>query len=245
MFQPIVCPNCGAAISNADVRLMEVAQCAYCKASFRVPRSFTPEPDLGDLLLGADFGAIADIPGWQRLSIERTRTLYGPPPALLAEMPESEMVHYVLQSSGLFDDFDASVSIRFMDGALNYIRAGLVLRYSPNQGGYVFFISPQRTYMLGFYHYVENKIAWGGELIGWTEHTALQHGLDVVNRLRVVLYGQQCRVYFNGVLATALHLDQFNLGQVRLGLEPTSHSKIAVSFSDLQLREVPPEIRRR
>ena len=89
MFQPIVCPNCGAAISNMDVRLMEVAQCAYCKASFRVPRSFTPEPDLGDLLLGADFNAIADIPGWQRLSLERTRTLYGPPPALLAERPQA------------------------------------------------------------------------------------------------------------------------------------------------------------
>ncbi len=245
MFQSIVCPNCGAAIPPSDVRLMDIAQCTYCKTSFRVPRTLTPEPDLGDLLLGADFNTVSDIPGWQKLNPERTRMLYGPPPELFAEFPASELVHYILQSSGLFEDFDVSVGVRFMDGALNYIRAGVVLRYNSNQGGYVFFISPQRTYMVGFYQYVEEKISWGGELIGWTEHTALRHGFDVINRLRVVVYGEQCRIYFNGVLASALRVDKFNIGQVRLGLEPTVNSSAAVSFSDLQLREAPAEMRRR
>jgi hypothetical protein len=208
MFQPIVCPNCGAAIPATDVRLMDIAQCTYCNTSFRVPRTLTPEPDLGDLLLGADFNTVSDIPGWQKLNPERTRMLYGPPPELLAELPASELVHYVLQSSGLFEDFDVSVGIRFMDGALNYIRAGLVLRYNPNQGGYVFFISPQRTYMIGFYHYVEDKIAWGGELINWTEHTALRHGFDVVNRLRVVGIWRAVPHLFQRRVGPALRTDK-------------------------------------
>ncbi len=241
MFQAMTCPNCGAAVSTSDMQ-HDLATCAYCRASFRVPKTLTPEPDMGDLILGADFSA-GTVPGWGRFHTDKTELKPGTPPELRAEFPSSNLMHYVLQSSGLFDDYDASVSIRFLQGNTRYIRAGFALRYDPNQGGYALLISAQSTYMIGWYHQGDDgKLAWAGELIDWTEHTALREGLNASNRLRVVMYGERMRVYLNGVLASSLRDEKFRLGQVRLGLEPSDKSSIAVAFSDLQLREVPAQL---
>jgi len=74
--------------------------------------------------------------------------------------------------------------------------------------------------------------------LNWAKHTALRSGLGQSNRLRVVTNGKRIRIYLNGVLATSLQDERFEVGQVRLGVEPSEHSNVEVAFSDLQVREV-------
>jgi hypothetical protein len=245
LVEPIFCPSCGAAIPPESLR-RDIAVCSYCRVSFRVSNSLTPEPDLGDLILGADFHK-SPILGWSLLNEDRVSFPKTEPPQLRASFPPSEQVHYVLHSAGVFENFDASVTIRFEKGSLKHARAGFLLRYNLNLGGYVFFISPQSTYMIGWYDYSqeEKKLYWAGELVDWTENLALRHGFAVDNRLRVVMAGAQMRVYLNGVLATAIRDERHVMGQIRLALEPTQNGRLDVSFMNLQVREVPPQLRRR
>jgi predicted membrane-bound spermidine synthase len=57
------------------------------------------------------------------------------------------------------------------------------------------------------------------------------------NRLRVVMHGDQIRVYLNGVLTTSLRDRRFSAGLVRLVISPGTRSSGEVASSDLQLRE--------
>jgi len=244
MIEQISCPSCGAGIPPEAIQ-RDIAVCAYCRISFRVSHTSTPEPDLGDLILGADFRS-APLLSWSLLNEAEVSFPKSDPPQLRAGFPPSDQVHYVLHSAGLFEDFDASVTIRFEKGSLKHSRAGFMLRYNTNLGGYIFFISPQNTYMIGWYAYSleEKKLYWAGELMDWTENQALRHGFGVDNRLRVVLAGAQMRVYLNGVLATAIRDERHAMGQIRLALEPTQNGRLDVSFMNLQVRETPPQLRR-
>ncbi len=109
-LQGISCPNCGAAIRVQAVP-RTVESCEYCGTSFRVPHSLTPKPEMGDLMLGADF-TNPDVPGWKVLNRDKLQFEPGPPPELWAEFPASELIHPVVRTPGHFDDFDASVTIR-------------------------------------------------------------------------------------------------------------------------------------
>jgi hypothetical protein len=232
------CPNCGASVLFTSPN-NDIAICEYCHSSFRVASSFTPQPDLGDLLLGADFSQLPPA-GWQLLNEQATSRGVHPQgiPELVGRFDASEQVHYVLQSSGIFDDFDVSVNIHCIDGELKYSRGGLVVRYNSTLGGYIIFVSVQSTYMIGWYERKDEKLVWGGELIDWTTHHALRSGFGVTNRLRVLMRGNQMRLYLNGVLACSLRDDRHHSGQIRLGIEPSKHGPITFGFSDLQLREV-------
>jgi hypothetical protein len=61
--------NCGAAIDVRTVR-GAIAACTYCGTSFAIPASMTPEPIMGDLMLGADFRD-PELPGWSARPIIR------------------------------------------------------------------------------------------------------------------------------------------------------------------------------
>ena len=63
------CPNCGAALP-ASAAASEVVTCQYCNVTFRIPQTFTPEPDMGNHVLGADFRQDT-IPGWGVLNKEK------------------------------------------------------------------------------------------------------------------------------------------------------------------------------
>ena len=92
------CPNCGAAIPGEGAP-QRVLTCAYCGTSFRVPASLTPEPDLGDLLLGTDFRD-PTLPGWLLSTPENVQFKPGPPPELWARFPASNYIHPVVRTSG-------------------------------------------------------------------------------------------------------------------------------------------------
>jgi hypothetical protein len=56
-------PNCGAALAEKNIK-SDIASCEYCGTTFRIPKTYSPEPDMGDLILGADFKSEM-MPGWE------------------------------------------------------------------------------------------------------------------------------------------------------------------------------------
>ena len=232
-LQEISCTNCGAAIP-ADAIADGVALCRYCGVNFRVPLSLTPEPALGDLLLGADFRD-PDLHGWKTFNLDKWELRPGSPAELWARFPPSDKIHPILRTPGPIDDFDLSVSIRFVEGAHDYISAGFEMR-SNDDGDYVIQISAQGTFRVGWH----NKTEWGGELVKWTDHPTLRRDMGVDNRLRVVMRADRLRVYLNGVLATSLHDARFSFGFARLVIAPGAQSPVVAAFADLQLRETQP-----
>jgi len=237
MFAQSNCPNCGATLP-ASAFSSEVVTCQYCNATFRMSRTPTPEPDMGNLVLAADFSQ-DPIPGWAFPSRDKIQLLNDSVPELRANFPPQIGLYYALNSSGYFDNIDASVSIKFYDGNLDLIDAGLVLRYHKNVGSYCVLISPLGTYTLGYYQKgeVDDAMDWKS-IMPWTRHSAIRKGLNQVNRLRVIANGDRLRIYLNGVLATSIRDDRFDEGEVLLAIESGEKSVIDVGFTDLQLREV-------
>ena len=224
------CPNCGAALTSVSLA-SDYVMCAYCGTHVPMFRE-----ERGGLVLGADFSR-QPLPGWELLNPGQVRLQPGTPPELRAAFPASEQVHHVLRTSGVFDDIDASVSVRFLKGDVTYIRAGLFLRLRDGLG-YGVLISAQATYLVGWYEADGDRKKWHS-LLSWTTHQALRPGLDQVNRLRVVTRGTQLRIFLNDVLATSFRDERYRLGEVRLSVEPSNKSDIEAAFTQLELRETP------
>jgi hypothetical protein len=234
MFVTLSCPSCGAT-TPGSWHSGAVVVCQYCNTSYRVAASQTPEPDLGDLLLGADFRD-PTVPGWVLPTPQYLAFKPGTPAELWAKFPESNNIHPVLRTPAPFDDFDISVTIRFTGGVYEQISAGVELRFG-DEGDYVIRISAQGTFSVGWH----DKTEWGGYLVKWTDHPSLRRALGDPNRLRVVLNQDRIRVFLNGVLATSLRDQRFSSGLVRVVVSPGKKSAIEAAFSDLQLRELPRE----
>lgn len=231
------CPNCGAALPARAVKASDLVTCEFCGTTFRIPKSLTPEPDMGDLMLGADFGD-KNLPGWEVFNADKLTFHKGRPSELTGAYPPSVNTQYVLASSGLLDDFDAGINIKFTDGDREIIRAGFYPRYLHDAGGYAVFISAQRSYTLA--HYVKNdknELIWE-TLLPWTFHAALRDGLHETNRLRVICHGERFSIYLNGVVATSFKDMRYKRGRLYVAVAPTEKSSLGVVFSDLQLREV-------
>jgi len=147
-------------------------------------------------------------------------------------------VYYVLKSSGSFDDFDVGINIKFTDGDQNLIMAGLYPRFT-NDGGYAVYISPLGSYVIGYFT-KDQKGDWKWDiLMDWTNHSAIRAGLNQNNHLRVVCDGERIRVYLNGVLASSFKDGRFKMGKLCVVAEPNGETNLGITFSDLQLREVP------
>jgi hypothetical protein len=232
MIETLSCPNCGGSLPYKVIP-GTVVPCEYCGTSFRVDMTLTPEPKMGDLLLGADF-VNPEVPGWRVDNREMLVFKPGPPPELQVDHPKSDLIHPIVRTPAPFDDFDASVTIRFLEGDYESISAGFEVR-SCDAGDYVIRISAQGTFQIGWH----NKTDWGDYLLKWTSHPILKTKMGEANRLRAVLKGDQIRVYLNGVLTTSLRDDKFSSGTVRVVISPGQKSRIRVAFSDLQLREPP------
>jgi len=163
----------------------------------------------------------------------RSRSKERPPPELWAKYPKSDRIHPVLRTPAPFDDFDASVTIRFIDGRYEQINAGFELRFS-DDGDYVIRISGQGTFSVGWH----KETDWGDHVVKWTKHPILKTEMGEANRLRVLMKGDRIRVYINGVLATLLRDDRYSSGLVRVVVSPGNDSGIEAAFSALQLREL-------
>ncbi len=211
--------------------------CQYCNTTFRVPKTLTPEPDLGDLILGADFSR-KPIAGWAFPNEDNIHLEGGSAPELRAKFAASETLYYVLNSSGFFDNVDVSVSMRFYAGELNHIDGGISLRHQKGVGSYAFLLSPLGTYSVGYYVPGDDSGMTWKHIVDWTENSAIRAGLNQVNRLRVTADAERLRVYINGVLATSLHDTRYDAGEIMLDAEGSKSSPVEMGFTDLQVREV-------
>jgi hypothetical protein len=229
------CPNCGAALP-AHAAKADIAVCEFCGTSFRLSATLTPEPDMGDLLLGADFTQKVML-GWETVNDDMLTFHMGQPPELRGSFKAQFNSYYVLKSSGFLDNFDASTTIRFLDGDKEWIRAGYFFRHTP-EGGYGVMISAQASYMFGYVAKDEKGELLFYKIMPWTYHTALRPGMNEFNRLRLICNGSNFRIYLNGVLATTFQDERFKMGKFYLAAEPSEKSSMEVGFSDLQVREV-------
>jgi len=230
------CPTCGAALSASAAKL-DIAVCEFCGTSFRLAKTLTPEPDMGDLLLGADFSKNV-LPGWGMINEDKLTFHKGPPAELRGKFQPQTSAYYVLKSSGFLDNFDASCTIRFFEGSEEWIRAGCYFRRTA-EGGYGIMVSAQASYTFGHVIKDEKEGLLFHKILPWTHHSALRPGMKEFNRLRVICNGSSFRIYLNGVLATSFQDERFKMGTFFLAAEPSQKSGMEVGFSDLQVREIP------
>jgi hypothetical protein len=229
------CPNCGATLP-AHSGKMDVVTCEFCSTTFRTSNTYTPEPTMGNLLLSADFSK-KPVPGWSFFNEEQLKPVNGNPPELRGSFEPKNGLCDMLGSSGLFDNVDMSVTIKFLEGKHEWIYGGVFTRYGAD-GGYGFLISAQSSYKLGYYEKgTDDKLAWK-DLMSWTTHSALRPGLNEANRLRVISDGDRLKMYLNGVLATSIRDTRFEVGRLYVSVSPSKESNLVVAISDLQLREV-------
>ncbi len=231
MMKALNCTNCGASLSAQSIQI-DIATCEFCGTTFHIPES-----GMGDLLLRADFSSKV-MPGWEVLNEDKVSFHKGNPSELRAHFDGQLYAHYVLKSSGVFDNFDVSVNIKFTEGNKEFIRAGLMTRLNDGNG-YGFLISSKSSYI--FFAYVKDDTGASvfTTIMDWTYHAALLAGLNVTNRLRVVCDQDRFRIYLNGVLAASFTDSRYALGKIQLAVVPSEESNLGVAFSDLQLREAP------
>lgn len=239
MLNALICPNCGGTLPPPAPGI-DLVTCQFCGTTFSVAKTLTPEADMGSLLLGADF-SWKPIEGWAFPNEDKVRLIPGPRPELRVKLPASDTLYYALNSSGFFDNIDASVSFTFYSGNLDDLDAGLSLRYQKGVGSYTVLVSPLGTYAVGYYHPGTGDGMDWTSILSWTKHSAVRQGLNQQNRLRVIANANHLRVYLNGVLTTSLHDGRFDEGEVLLSTEPGNHSEGEVGFTDLQLRDVKAE----
>lgn len=237
MLNALICPNCGGTLAPPAPGIA-VVTCQFCGTTFSVAKSLTPQADMGSLVLGADFSR-KPIEGWGFPNEDMVRLIPGQKPELRAKFPKAPTLYYALNSSGFFDNIDASVSFTFYSGNLQDLDAGISLRYRQGIGSYTALVSPLGTYSVGYYHPGASNDGMDWEsIVKWTKHSAIRPGLNQTNRLRLIANGEHLRVYLNGVMATTLHDSKYDEGEVRLSSEPGSQDDGEVGFTDLQLREV-------
>lgn len=235
-LQSSICAACGAPLEDFSRSLVI---CKFCGTPYWLPeiQRYVPgvqaKPDIGDLLLGADFQE-GKIPGWivyQKENIQfRHQSPY--PPELWVTLPGENAFKGILQSPGPLFNCDLSVNIRFISGIWDQIRAGVEFRHR-DEGDYLVAISPQGTFCIGYH----NERQWGDYLSKWGDHDSLNIGWEELNRLRVITRGDQIRVYLNGSLAASLLDFRYKQGSVMVVVGPIDGDAV-VAFSDLQLRQV-------
>lgn len=234
-MKALTCPNCGASLPGHAIKA-DLAICEFCGTTFHLSKKLTPQPSLGSLLLSADFGS-RTLPGWELVEEGKLTFHKGNPSELRGSYGPRVNAYYVLKSSGVFDDFDAGINIKFTDGDQKLVMAGMYPRFTET-GGYGVYISPLGSYVIGYFTKDKNNEWVWGTLMDWTNHSAIRAGMHESNHLRVICDGERFRVYLNGVLATSFKDGRFKMGKLYVVAEPNGETDLGITFSDLQLREV-------
>ena len=229
----LACPNCGYPMP-ANATGGTLIKCEACGTTFNVPTSLTPEPDMGNLLLAADFRNPL-IPGWKVENWDQPTEFgeyEGQPEyrVTLPPQPEHRMDH-LIATPGILDDFDACVSLRFLAGDTENYYAALDLRAS-DEGYYQVGLDSGGRFQVSWF----DNVKWCGNLVKWCDQPALRHGFEVRNTLRVLMRGPQMRIYLNGVFSVSLHDARFSAGQLRLVAGPYNQ-EMRLAISNLQVRE--------
>ncbi len=232
-IQSLACPNCGFPLP-AGVIGGTIIKCEACGTAFSVPTSLTPEPEQGRLLLAADF-LNPLVPGWNVFKKDRPvefSEYENLPEYRVTLPPEPEhLIQPLIATPGILDDFDVSLSLRFLAGDTENYYAGLDLRIC-DEGYYQVGIDSGGRFMVGWF----TANAWGGHLVKWSFQPALHNGFDVRNTLRILMRGPQIRVYLNGVFSASLHDERYSAGSLQVVAGPYD-KEMRLAIANLQVRE--------
>lgn len=132
-----------------------------------------------------------------------------------------------------FANAEIEVDTRQVEGPIDN-NLGLLVRYQPGDEDYYWFqISNDGYYSV--------SLLRGGEwqvLSEWDESSAIQTGLDVVNRIKVVCVGNQFDFYVNDTHLTSIVDDTFATGNVGLAAGTFAESGVVVEFDNLTIQEL-------
>lgn len=230
-MQSLTCDCCGATVHPTGERLVA---CPYCGQVYNM--SDFGGQRRGELLLGADF-LDPNVPGWRVYQKDKLCIGEGGLPRIVGSFKKQESNVWILESSGSFDNMDASVTITFLEveEITKQCRLGFAIRWT-EEGRYCVDIAPKGNYCVASYEKQGDKKGWR-MIVNFASHPALRVGVGVANRLRVVAYDEHLRVYINDSLASSVRDSRFTYGTLGIVLENPG-SDVRFAISDLELREV-------
>jgi hypothetical protein len=234
----LICQQCAAPLP-ATRAVNGVISCPYCDCSQAITL-----PAAGRVISSVNFSG-GQHPGWVATKwVDLAFT--DAPPTLQARCTEhtDSKLYTALKSEGLYDDEDASVTLRFLEGRAGTrehfgLRAGFSLRLQEGSSCcYICTITDDGWVGVG----AIDKDKKDGEdyrfttLVKRARFSALNTEWGAPNRLRFVAEGSRLRVYLNEQLAASLRDERYEAGRVELLINPCGEPA-RVDFSDLVLAE--------
>lgn len=113
---------------------------------------------------------------------------------------------------------------------------GVLFRIQDDQQFYRFDITGNGLYII---ERRNNDGTWTRLLPDWTPTTALNQGLNVVNRLKIIAAGPELTFYANDVLLTQLTDEAFRSGSIALDAGTFGGGNLQVSFDNLAITAAP------
>jgi hypothetical protein len=126
-------------------------------------------------------------------------------------------------------DFEIEVDTQQLEGPLDN-NLGILIRYQDGDNFYWFEISGDGYYSVDLLQNDEWQT-----LASWEVSEAIQQGLGVTNRLRVVCRGSEFEFYVNDVYLTSVSDETFATGNVGLAVGAFDEPGVVVQFDNLRV----------
>ena len=138
-------------------------------------------------------------------------------------------MQYAALDSAIFGDLALEVDVIQRSGPADS-SYGVLFRMQDGQQFYRFDITGNGLYV------IERRSSdgtWTRLVPDWTPTTALNQGLNVVNRLKVIAAGSELTFYANDVLLTQLSDPTFSSGAIALDAGTFGGGNLQVSFDNV------------
>ncbi len=144
-------------------------------------------------------------------------------------------MQYAALDGAIFGDLALEVDVAQRSGPADS-SYGVIFRMQDGQQFYRFDITGNGLYVIERHN---SDGTWTRLIPDWTPTTALNQGLNVVNRLKVIAAGPDLTFYANDVLLTQLSDATFNSGGIALDAGTFGGGNLQVSFDNLAVTAAP------
>jgi hypothetical protein len=168
--------------------------------------------------------------GWDAHNDGDTLSIYSGGEYRLAVYTDSYVVWTTPEPALDLSDFAIEVEARQVEGPLDN-NLGLLVRYQENVDDFYWF-------QISSDGYFSVDLREGGDwqsLIGWEASPAIEQGLDVTNRLRLVCRSNEFNFYVNDSLVTTLVDDAYATGNIGLAAGSFDEPGVVVHFDNLKV----------
>jgi hypothetical protein len=187
-------------------------------------------PGLSKPILREEF-VLGETGPWLLESDELGSTMIVPE-QLLIEVNNPQMAQFATLTEPAFDDFSLEVEGRILAGSL-HSSYGVLFRMQNPQQFYRFEITGDGTYIL------ERHDANGREPLimrDWRDSDSINQGLNVINRLEIVVQGPNISLLVNDVLLEQITDDEYSSGYIGLDAGTFDIAPLQVAFDNLVIR---------